>query len=139
MPFGVEVPWWVYGIIVIIVVIILYALYEKLTAYTPAQTAFNQNETALPSNFDAAGQAKNADDVLDEIFGTDDQSLIDTLSGMTDNELIATSNAYTDKYYTDANKTLYQRLVDMSTDTWFTSTGAKRDTLVAHMKAIGLT
>ena len=136
---GIEIPWWAYLIIAVIVIAIAYGIYKNITAYTPQQTAFNQTEPALPSNFDAAGNAKIADTDLDEWFGGDDQTLIQTLNNMSDNELIATSNAFNNQYYSEKSMSLLQRLQDIDTDRLFTDTGALRDNLVQRMQGLGIT
>lgn len=136
---GVVVPWWAYAILIVIIIIAIYAFYKNITAYTPPITAFNTTESPLPTSYDPTGVAQNADNVLDEFFGSDDQTLIDSLLSLTDNELISVSNAYNSAYFSEHNQTLLQRLQGIDTDNLFTNTGALRDQLVTRMQGLNIT
>lgn len=136
MPGFPKIPWWGYLIIVVLIIVGGLVAYKKLTEYKPSAASFNQTETALPENFDAAGQAAYAESVLSETFGSDDHTLIATLSNMTDNELIATSNDFNDQYFSKANASLLTLIKGL--DFPFTSS-KDRDNLVARMTQLNIT
>jgi len=136
MPSSINIPWWGYVIVVVLIVVAGLIAYKKLTAYRPSQSSFQQNEGALPQGFDAAGQANYASNVLSETFGSDDHALIQTLSNMTDNELIATSNSFNDQYFSTYSASLLTLLKGLS---FPFSSSKDRDNLTQRMTQLQIT
>lgn len=92
-------------------------------------------DTDTGANFSAENIAKTADEVLDNWFGYQFQSLLAKLNMLNDNELAAVYNAFNDKYASE-DGTLYAQIAN--TYTFSTVTETRQELLLKRMEDLGL-
>jgi len=92
-------------------------------------------DTDTGENFSAENIAKTADEVLDNWFGYQFQSLLAKLNMLNDNELAAVYNAFNDKYASE-DGTLYAQIAN--TYTFSTVTETRQELLLKRMEDLGL-